>query len=93
MPMKYMLDIPEAVSIVGWLHGLLFMGYLYLSWMVYDRRIIRLADFGLCFVAALIPFGPFFEHGNRINAVNKTSNGTQGAFFHMSGKRNGGHSQ
>ena len=59
MPLKYMINIPEAVSVVGWFHGLLFMGYLYLSWMLYDRKVIVLSSFALCFVAALIPFGPF----------------------------------
>ena len=29
MPMKYFLKIPEAVKIVGWMHGALFVGYIY----------------------------------------------------------------
>lgn len=27
MPLKYLADIPEAVAIVGWVHGALFLGF------------------------------------------------------------------
>lgn len=59
MPLKYWGDLPMAVSVVGPLHGGLFM---LLAWMFYtgiDRVPLptRLAVFGIA--GAIVPFGPF----------------------------------
>ena len=27
MPLKYLADVPEPVTVVGWIHGVLFMAY------------------------------------------------------------------
>ena len=59
MPMKYMMDIPDAVAIVGWIHGILFMAYFFVSMILYISGYIHLSDWGLCVLAALLPFGPF----------------------------------
>jgi len=59
MPLKYFAGFPMAVSIVGLIHGLLFVvfGIALLNTMVRARwPILR----GLVvFIAALLPFGPF----------------------------------
>jgi integral membrane protein len=59
MPLKYRFGIPEAVRYTGWLHGALFVGYL---WMLMHIAILR--DWSIwrvltAFFAAVIPFGPF----------------------------------
>lgn len=59
MPIKYGLGIEWPVKVVGWIHGVLFIGYCY-----YVARCWRASgwSFGfavLAFVAALLPFGPF----------------------------------
>jgi integral membrane protein len=59
MPLKYMADWPWGVKVVGWAHGILFIAYLYISWMQYDKQRISLKALALCFFAALLPFGPF----------------------------------
>jgi len=59
MPLKYAFDMPMAVKVVGWAHGVLFMAYLYvliptalkLNWSW--KRIF------MAFVASVLPFGPF----------------------------------
>ena len=59
MPLKYMLDMPMAVKVFGWAHGVLFMAYcgaLVLAQQAHDWSVFK--AFKL-FVAALIPFGPF----------------------------------
>ncbi|MEM6763602.1 MAG: DUF3817 domain-containing protein [Bacteroidota bacterium] len=59
MPLKYMADMPWAVTYVGWAHGLLFMLYLVTAaWVIlkYKWPILR---FVVAFFAALLPFGPF----------------------------------
>ncbi len=59
MPLKYVGGLPIAVSIVGPIHGVLFM---LLTWMFYTgiERVPlsrQLAVWGI--VGAVIPFGPF----------------------------------
>lgn len=59
MPMKYLAGIPEAVTVVGWVHGLLFvvLCYLLLKVTLEDRWPITRS--AMVFIAALLPFGPF----------------------------------
>lgn len=59
MPMKYLAGIPEAVKVVGWAHGLLFviLCYLLLKVTLEDRWPITRS--AMVFLAALLPFGPF----------------------------------
>ena len=59
MPMKYFLKIPEAVKIVGWMHGALFVGYIYFA---IEVAITFKKNIGWCiktFLAAFIPTGTF----------------------------------
>ena len=59
MPLKYVWDRPQAVSIVGMAHGLLFLLYglaLVLAWQETRWPLKRAA---IVFFAAIIPFGPF----------------------------------
>lgn len=59
MPLKYAWDMPMAVKIVGWTHGMLFIGFAAL--LIYAMILARwsLRRGALVFVAALVPFGPF----------------------------------
>jgi len=59
MPLKYWKGIPEAVSIAGMAHGLLFI--LFCMLLPYTMMVAKwsLAKGALVFVASLIPFGPF----------------------------------
>ena len=34
MPLKYFMHIPEAVKIMGWIHGALFISFIYLAFEV-----------------------------------------------------------
>jgi len=59
MPMKYFGDTPEAVTIVGSIHGALFVALV--AACVWGIRGIPLGTKlgGLLMAAAVIPFGPF----------------------------------
>jgi integral membrane protein len=60
MPLKYMMDMPIAVRIVGSLHGFLFVVYLFalLSAALTQRwSIIKTI---VAFIASVIPLGAFF---------------------------------
>lgn len=59
MPLKYFAGLPQAVKIVGWMHGLLFILYLIAltnAAFVYRWSIWRAL---VAFVASLVPFGTF----------------------------------
>ncbi|KGX86009.1 DUF3817 domain-containing protein [Pontibacillus litoralis] len=59
MPLKYMADIPEAVTIVGSLHGFFFISYiLIIAYTTYKIRWSILWVFS-AFIVAFIPFGNF----------------------------------
>ncbi|HMN95380.1 MAG TPA: DUF3817 domain-containing protein [Phycisphaerales bacterium] len=59
MPLKYLAGMPMAVTIVGSLHGILFMGVVALFILAIGRVPIsvRLAAAGI--IGAIFPFGPF----------------------------------
>lgn len=57
MPLKYLANLPLAVTIVGGLHGVLFIAFLYLAWEVrsdYKKDFIWLVK---AFLASILPFG------------------------------------
>ena len=59
MPLKYFAGMPEAVKVVGWTHGLLFMAFCVCLLIVHDERKWPWRWTATIFVAALLPFGPF----------------------------------
>lgn len=59
MPLKYWADLPLAVKLVGWVHGMLFVGLCALLAHVTLTTEWPTRRAALVFVAALIPFGPF----------------------------------
>lgn len=60
MPIKYLGDNPIPVKIVGMTHGVLFMLFVYLLYVVarkhkWDKKFVFFA-----FITSLLPFGMFF---------------------------------
>lgn len=59
MPLKYLMDMPMAVKVVGWAHGLLFMLYWVAAVPLFSKlkwdpeRIVGLG------AASVLPFGTF----------------------------------
>ncbi len=60
MPLKYFMDMPQAVQILGWMHGLLFVAYLALLVIVWQEEKWPFKKAFLGGIAALIPLGPFW---------------------------------
>ncbi len=59
MPLKYFAGLPATVKIAGWIHGVLFMLYLFaVAEVTIRRRLSLVLAFG-ALVASLIPFGTF----------------------------------
>jgi integral membrane protein len=59
MPLKYFADLPEAVKIVGWAHGVLFVAFLALAYEVKTALNENFMWLVKAFIAALLPFGTF----------------------------------
>lgn len=60
MPMKYFFDTPEAVKIVGMIHGLLFVAFgvmLINLWILKSWSFLK--SFKI-FLLSIIPFGTFY---------------------------------
>lgn len=61
MPMKYMMDMPLAVRIVGTIHGFLFVAYMYFLIDSWARIKWKFATPLVLFILSLVPFGTFFQ--------------------------------
>jgi integral membrane protein len=59
MPLKYLLGIPEAVKLVGWIHGVLFIAYVIAVFL--SIRAMRWGFVGVAIAlgASLLPLGTF----------------------------------
>lgn len=59
MPLKYIFHIPEAVKFFGWVHGALFIAFIYLAFEVMGALKKKFTWFAKAFAAAIIPLGTF----------------------------------
>src|SRR5690349_20449352 len=59
MPLKYLAGKPEAVKIIGWIHGLLFILFIVAVVVVYFQRKWKITKLLLAVAAAFFPFGTF----------------------------------
>lgn len=59
MPLKYLAGLPEAVKVVGWVHGLLFILFMAVLAEVTITRGWGWRRVLGALVAAVVPFGPF----------------------------------
>ena len=59
MPLKYFAGLPGAVTVMGWLHGILFIGFLVVLMQAREAVGWNLRRTGMVLLAALLPFGPF----------------------------------
>ncbi|MCF6330265.1 MAG: DUF3817 domain-containing protein [Sulfurimonas sp.] len=60
MPMKYLLEIPSAVKIVGMIHGVLFIIFCIFLVLAWNESKWSHKENIIFFIASLVPFGTFF---------------------------------
>ena len=60
MPLKYFMDYPIAVKVVGMAHGVLFILFCIMLALAWQKARWSLKESTLFFVASLIPFGTFY---------------------------------
>lgn len=59
MPLKYYAGMPEVVTYNGWVHGILFMLYIYTLISASIDRKWNFKKTSLAFLASLVPFATF----------------------------------
>jgi len=59
MPLKYVFDMPQAVKFFGWVHGALFVTFIYCAFAVFTAFKKDFSWLGKAFLASIIPFGTF----------------------------------
>ncbi len=69
-PIKYLLDDPQYVKLLGMPHGLLFMGYIIIAFMIKKEMSWTNKQFGTILVASIIPFGTFYIDRKYLNTLN-----------------------
>ena len=60
MPLKHLNDMPQAVTVVGAIHGFLFLLYMLTLVQTLIQLKLSLGWAAKVFIAAILPFGPFF---------------------------------
>lgn len=63
MPLKYLAGMPQAVSVVGWIHGVLFITFCIALTQAHQEAKWSAWRSGTVLIAALLPFGPFVIDG------------------------------
>lgn len=60
MPLKYFAGIPEAVTIVGWAHGVLFVWYIGAVFVARNEYNLNLGHTAIALAGSVLPFGTFY---------------------------------
>ena len=63
MPLKYLGDMPKAVTYVGSVHGLLWVAYLIVVLAAYAMGKLTAKWVGILGLVSIVPFGPFLVDG------------------------------
>lgn len=69
MPLKYIWDMPQMVSVVGMAHGVLFLVYVVMAFMVYNELKWSLKRLAVVLLASIIPFGTFYIEKKYLSPV------------------------
>lgn len=64
MPLKYFFNQPLLVKYTGWIHGFLFVAYVICLLLVAYKHKWHFLKLFAIFLAALLPFAPFFVDKN-----------------------------
>ena len=60
MPLKYFANLPMAVTVAGGLHGILFVSFIILAYLVKKENNKSFGWLIKSFIASIIPFGTFY---------------------------------
>lgn len=60
MPLKYWADMPQAVRVLGSIHGGLFVAFVIWLYLIREKENWPITKTALAFLASLLPFGTFW---------------------------------
>lgn len=60
MPLKYLADMPQAVRVLGSIHGGLFVAFVIWLYLIREKENWSLSKTALAFISSLLPFGTFW---------------------------------
>lgn len=60
VPIKYLMDDPQYVKLLGMPHGLLFIAYIALAFVIRSEFSWDKKQFSFVLLASIIPFGTFY---------------------------------
>lgn len=60
MPLKYFANLPMAVTVVGGLHGVLFIAFAWFNIQCISEKSITMKQGVIAFLLSLLPTGTFF---------------------------------
>ncbi len=60
MPLKYIFKMAECVRFAGTLHGVLFVGFMFLLILMIVAVKLSFKKSAICFLLSLVPFGTFY---------------------------------
>lgn len=60
VPIKYWMNDPQYVKLLGMPHGLLFVGYIVLAFLLKPEMKWNIKKFGIVLLASIIPFGTLY---------------------------------
>lgn len=60
MPLKYFLDMPMAVKVMGMIHGFLFVLFMFTILVLLSNKLMSFKNAFFAFVLSLVPFGTFY---------------------------------
>jgi len=60
VPLKRLFDLPQAVTVVGLIHGVLFIAFMWQILMLLINKEFTFKQAVLAFLLSLVPFGTFY---------------------------------
>jgi len=60
VPVKYWMNDPQYVKLLGMPHGLLFVGYILLAFLLKSELNWSTKKLGVVLIASILPFGTFY---------------------------------
>ena len=60
VPLKYCGGDEQYVKLLGMPHGLLFVAYIFLAYLIKEDKKWGVKDFGIVLLASILPFGTFY---------------------------------
>ena len=67
VPLKYWGENESYVKLLGMPHGLLFISYLILAFLIKENEKWESKDFGIIILASILPFGTFYVDRKYLN--------------------------